>query len=118
MEHFKDNSGCSGPKKSEIFWNNSRKFQYVFAGECANKKCFTGLALLFKILLLHYYTDMSNTLFISWLSFVLSLQGKKMCKNIGVNWNNRISCTINLNMHLFQILKTLHVNVPSSISLN
>ena len=33
MEHFKDNSGCSGPKKSEIFWNNSRKVQYVFAGE-------------------------------------------------------------------------------------
>ena len=32
MEHFKDNSGCSGPKKSEIFWNNSRKVQYVFAG--------------------------------------------------------------------------------------
>ena len=31
MEHFKDNSGCSGPKKSEIFWNNSRKVQYVFA---------------------------------------------------------------------------------------
>ena len=35
MEHFKDNSGCSGPKKSEIFWNNSRKVQYVFAGEYA-----------------------------------------------------------------------------------
>ena len=35
MEHFKDNSGCSGPKKSEIFWNNSRKVQYVFAGEVA-----------------------------------------------------------------------------------
>ena len=33
MEHFKDNSGCSGPKKSEIFWNNSRKVQYVFAGD-------------------------------------------------------------------------------------
>ena len=32
MEHFKDNSECSGPKKSEIFWNNSRKVQYVFAG--------------------------------------------------------------------------------------
>ena len=32
MEHFKDNSGCSGKKKSEIFWNNSRKVQYVFAG--------------------------------------------------------------------------------------
>ena len=34
MEHFKDNSGCSGPKKnSEIFWNNSRNVQYVFAGK-------------------------------------------------------------------------------------
>ena len=33
MEHFKDNSGCSGPKKSEIFWNNSRKVQYDFAGD-------------------------------------------------------------------------------------
>ena len=33
MEHFKDNSGCSGKKKSEIFWNNSRKVQYVFAGD-------------------------------------------------------------------------------------
>ena len=32
MEHFKDNSGCSGPKKSEIFWNNSRKVQYLFTG--------------------------------------------------------------------------------------
>ena len=36
MEHFKDNSGCSGPKKSEIFWNNSRKVQYVFAGAVQN----------------------------------------------------------------------------------
>ena len=44
MEHFKDNSGCSGPKKSEIFWNNSRKVQYVFAGVVANfeKKRFEG----------------------------------------------------------------------------
>ena len=40
MEHFKDNSGCSGPKKSEIFWNNSRKVQYVFAGEDENVKRF------------------------------------------------------------------------------
>ena len=32
MEHFKDNSGCSGKKKSEIFWNNSKKVQNVFAG--------------------------------------------------------------------------------------
>ena len=32
MEQLKDNSGCSGPKKSEIFWNYSRKVQYVFAG--------------------------------------------------------------------------------------
>ena len=33
MGHFKDNLWCSGPKKSEIFWNNSRKVQYVFAGD-------------------------------------------------------------------------------------
>ena len=40
MEHFKDNSGCSGPKKSEIFWNNSRKVQYVFAGAITfNSRC-------------------------------------------------------------------------------
>ena len=32
MEHFKDNSECSGKKKTEIFWNNSRKVQYDFAG--------------------------------------------------------------------------------------
>ena len=37
MEHFKDNSGCSGKKKSEIFWNNSRKVQYVFAGVVINR---------------------------------------------------------------------------------
>ena len=36
MEHFKDNSGCSGPKKSEIFWNNSRKVQYYLAGVMHN----------------------------------------------------------------------------------
>ena len=32
MEQFKDNSVCSGPIKSEIFWNNSRKVHKVFAG--------------------------------------------------------------------------------------
>ena len=47
MEHFKDNSGCSGPKKSEIFWNNSRKVQYVFAGatrqsNTSNQEYFAG----------------------------------------------------------------------------
>ena len=49
MEHFKDNSGCSGPKKSEIFWNNSRKVQYVFAGAC-NKE----LMILMKMFELPY----------------------------------------------------------------
>ena len=39
MEHFKDNSGCSGKKKSEIFWNNCRKVQYVFAGDGIEIAC-------------------------------------------------------------------------------
>ena len=43
MEHFKDNSGCSGPKKSEIFWNNYRKVQYVFAGEVFTKDIYLKL---------------------------------------------------------------------------
>ena len=35
MEHFNDNSGCSGLTKTEIFQNNSRKVQYDFAGAWA-----------------------------------------------------------------------------------
>ena len=42
MEHFKDNSGFSGSKISEIFWNNSRKVQYVFAGVVASWERFAG----------------------------------------------------------------------------
>ena len=48
MEHFKDNSGCSGPKKSEIFWNNSRKVQYVFAGVLSTLGYLGGLFLIKK----------------------------------------------------------------------
>ena len=49
MEHFKDNSGCSGPKKSEIFWNNSRKVQYVFAGAALTvQKLLARLKFFFK----------------------------------------------------------------------
>ena len=63
MEHFKDNSGCSGPKKSEIFWNNSRKVQYVFAGVRLHPYVQSIFFMLFKVRLFLNEKSQNNKVF-------------------------------------------------------
>lgn len=75
MEHFKDNSGCSGPKKSEIFWNNSRKVQYVFAGveifasfkyfllQCFQNKDINKVTILKELVRSLFYVDLHIAVF-------------------------------------------------------
>ena len=74
MEHFKDNSGCSGPKKSEIFWNNSRKVQYVFAG---------AVTVIRFVLIMHFSLNFkqSATILLTW----VQSEKRFICSNMVVD---------------------------------